>query len=391
MKIKELNELDIKECYIAGGAVLSRVTKNEITDYDVYPKSFDAFCGICENLLGDSTTFIVNISDRAITFKHNSLINDKGERATIQVMYFDSFETSNKIFDFFDFTVCMGAYDTDSESYEFHEDFWADVASKTIRFNPSTKFPLASFVRLNKYRAKGFNIGKGEMTKLALAVANKGLPMSWEELENQMGGVYGKSLSLQVEGIEYSLDKAYKILGNLDAYVEYSEEEYNWFKEDMLRFFDGKEHILYEHTNPDYDSFVTKRKLFYIEDGKLVLFSDFDEELLAVMKNIRVAPISQSPVQTIELFKIVKKVDDLFKSTAHTEKNNGVTYQKEKSVEYDKSPYLSFRNNVKKDFSNRDYYVVIVDVDVSDIVDIKYSEWMIRKCFVKDIIFIDFI
>lgn len=90
---------NLKGCYLAGGAILSVVTKKEVSDYDIYPKSKENLIDIFFHL-EDEGCFVVNVSDRAITWKSNSVTNDKGERAIIQVMTFDEFDSPNKIFDF---------------------------------------------------------------------------------------------------------------------------------------------------------------------------------------------------------------------------------------------------------------------------------------------------
>jgi hypothetical protein len=77
MKIKP-DFIDIfKGSYLAGGAILSMATKTNISDYDIYPKSNEALLDILSYLMDDSDFFIVNITDKAITFKINSFINDK--------------------------------------------------------------------------------------------------------------------------------------------------------------------------------------------------------------------------------------------------------------------------------------------------------------------------
>ena len=69
----------ITGCFLAGGAILSQVTKTDIADYDLYPKSKKALLDILCYFMEDcsDTMFIVNITDKAITFKHNKLLNSK--------------------------------------------------------------------------------------------------------------------------------------------------------------------------------------------------------------------------------------------------------------------------------------------------------------------------
>lgn len=245
-------EFKFEGCYIAGGAILSLATKNDIADYDVYPKTLQGLTNAVFELMNDHSSHIVNISDRAITFKVNDSKKCNGERNIVQIMTFDWFPTAESIFDFFDYTVCMGAFDCDSKQYVFHDDFYPDIASKTLRFNPKTRYPLASLLRTKKYRAKGFHIGKFEYAKIALAVANGGLPNSWNELEASLGGVYGKQITLNAEEKMYSYENALEVLSN----IEFDPEEY-------LLLGDTDEYS--DLTDTDITNYFTDESLDYIE------------------------------------------------------------------------------------------------------------------------------
>lgn len=211
-------EINLPGCFLAGGAILSTVTRTEINDYDVYPKSnkdmIEAF-----HILVEDGCFVVNISDRAVTFKSNTITNDKKERAIIQVMTYDTFETPEKIFGNFDFSVCMGAFDFDTKTYTFHNDFFPDIASKTLRFNPGTLYPLNSVLRVNKYHSKGFFVGKMELIRMMLTAIDKGAPKSWAELESQIGGAYGRMIKLVDDGVEFSMQAAMDRLEQL-SYIK---------------------------------------------------------------------------------------------------------------------------------------------------------------------------
>lgn len=222
---KNPNPFNITGCYIAGGAIHSIATGKEINDYDIYPKSLEDFGNILHSLIDEDGCYIMHISDRAITMKSNTLKNNNYERLVVQVMFFDWFPTSEKIFDYFDFTICMAAFDCDTEQYHFHPDFYPDIATKTIRFNKNSKFPISSMFRVEKYKNKGYHIGKAEHLKIALSIANTGLPQSWEELEAQLGGTYGRQVSLSKlqsdsnetkDEIPYSFDSAMEMLSELN-------------------------------------------------------------------------------------------------------------------------------------------------------------------------------
>jgi len=234
----------LTECFVAGGAILSAVTKTEPADYDIYPKSRKAAIDNIFYLMDEESCFILNISDRAVTLKSNIAKNTLDERVIVQVMMFDEFKTSDQIFEFFDFTVCMGAWDCDSKEYIFHPDFFVDVASKTLRFNPKTRYPLNSMMRIGKYRAKGFVLPSSEMIRMSLTLMQSKLPTSWEELESVIGGTYGRQAKLyMVEDVEFSIEAAIQLFDELDISVMQIgniEDDYSRFKaEDFANVFDG--------------------------------------------------------------------------------------------------------------------------------------------------------
>lgn len=232
--------INLPGCYLAGGSILSIVTKSEIADYDVYPKSRKSMIDIFY-VLEENNCFIVNVSDRAVTWKCNDVTNDKGERAIIQVMTFDEFNSPERIFEFFDFSVCMAAFDADTNEYHFHPDFWPSVASKTLHFNHRTKFPLNSIIRVGKYTSKGYYLPKAESVKMSLAVINAGMPTSWSDLEAAIGGSYGKQLKLAVDGKEYSYETAMEILDNLELVIPDLEKDFSLIEAEQLEsFFSGE-------------------------------------------------------------------------------------------------------------------------------------------------------
>lgn len=216
--LKIVDELGIQGCFIAGGAILSAATKTEINDYDIYPKTEIAFESLVVSLLENQVCFVMNLSDKALTLKCNNIINAKGERAIIQIMFSpDFFPTTESIFKKFDFTVCMAAFDCDTKEYIFHKDFYPDVASKTLRFNTGTLYPLNSLIRTTKYKEKGYYIAKPELLKIAFAIVQRGMPNSWEELESQIGGSYGKQISVSSDGIEFNYENVIQLLSEMDC------------------------------------------------------------------------------------------------------------------------------------------------------------------------------
>lgn len=209
----------LKGCFIAGGAVLSVVTKTAINDYDVYPKNEQAFLDAVTCLDNHGYT-LLSVSDRAMTFAVPSFdkVKHKPGREIYQVMHRKGFFPSpESIFESFDFTVCMGAYDCDTQKYHFSDTFFEDVASRSLRFNSGTRFPLASLVRLKKYIAKGFAVSKSDLISLALTIAERGAPSSWSELETAIGGAYGRAARLECREEPFSIQRAIEVFTDFEV------------------------------------------------------------------------------------------------------------------------------------------------------------------------------
>lgn len=204
-----------KGAYIAGGAVTSVFTNTEIADVDVFFKTKEAF----ENAVVDAVEdglYLVNVSKRALTFAYGKEI--------IQLCYTGFFETPDDIFQSFDFTVCMGALDLDSGEFTLHSDFLKHNSQRFLKFNPKTKYPIASMQRIFKYQKKGYTIGRGEQLKVLFTCMKTELT-SWEEAKDQIGGTYGYSVSLEKEGnCEFSLDA---LIESLDSEVQYAKDDSN--------------------------------------------------------------------------------------------------------------------------------------------------------------------
>ena len=142
----------LKKCFIAGGAITSLYTNKPINDFDIYPKSLEGREDAIRWAF-DSGYWNCHVSSRALTF-----VNRDGDN--VQIMIFDTFETADKIFSQFDFTVCMGAFDLDAEKFILHEKFLLHCSQRFLSFNPNTRYPYASAWRVRKYEEKGFTIGK---------------------------------------------------------------------------------------------------------------------------------------------------------------------------------------------------------------------------------------
>lgn len=207
--------------YVAGGAVTSVFTGAKINDVDLYFKSRRAFeTGVYQAY--EDGLWCVAASKRAVTFASGNTV--------AQLVHFDFFPTAQDIFTAFDFTVVMGALDLDTaraklsglpfivedtdatdSGFILHDDFLKHNSQRFLRFNPGTRYPLASACRVLKYQQRGYTIGKGDMMKIALAVRGVRIE-SWDDLKDQIGGAYGDKVVLGTENTPFSLAAAIEAL-----------------------------------------------------------------------------------------------------------------------------------------------------------------------------------
>lgn len=189
----------LDKCFIAGGALTSHFTKQPINDWDIYPKSQEACDDIVREFFNEG--FCVHMSSRAITFLSRYIEDEK-----YQVMLFDTFPTAQSIYDRFDFTINMAAYDCDSQKIDMHPEFLTDLASRSLKFNTSTLFPYTSLQRVMKYKERGFGITQPQLFSVLMACQNMPLK-SWDDLKTQMGGIYGELLEVP-DDTPYSFEAA---------------------------------------------------------------------------------------------------------------------------------------------------------------------------------------
>lgn len=167
---------------VAGGCITSLFTNKEVNDVDMYFKSKKDLSDFLYEEM--QSNWVIAHTDKALLFKYD---NKK-----IQAIYFKFYETAEQIFDTFDFTVCMGAYDFDKEEFVLHNDFLRHNASKILKFNANTAFPIVSALRVSKYVGKGYYISKAEYLRIMLTIVNSNIP-TYEVLKAQIGGMYGEN------------------------------------------------------------------------------------------------------------------------------------------------------------------------------------------------------
>lgn len=185
---------DILECnnaFIAGGAITSVMTNKPINDIDVYfrnPTDFtrtvlDVF-GVSPDSLYSSqnSVWAFNITDKSIMLKSGDKL--------VQFIMYKYFPDPYALFESYDFTINMGAYDMKKEDWVFHQDFFRHNAQRYLEFNPNTDYPIVSALRVQKYKERGYGISKAQMLKILMTVSDLQI-YSWTEFKDHVGGMYG--------------------------------------------------------------------------------------------------------------------------------------------------------------------------------------------------------
>jgi len=208
--------------YLAGGAMTSIFMRVDINDYDLYPRNEKAFKD-CLSVLSGNSFYLKFVSEKSLTFI-------KGEYK-IQVIHYRFFNDHRDVFSDFDFDANMGAYDFIRDEILLHDSFLPALASKDITINKGTKYPLISLVRLKKYQEKGFNFKPTEILKLAIRTTQLNIN-SWEDLEDQVGGVYGELCLNQKNPPKFSIDYA---IDNFNSLFRYSDENENVGMDEFMR------------------------------------------------------------------------------------------------------------------------------------------------------------
>ena len=169
------------QCIIAGGMITSLFCNREINDVDVYfrdSESLEVF--LTENIKNNQ--WILSKTDKALLVNWNKL--------KVQFIYFDTFDNAQDLFNTFDFTVCMGAFDFKTEEFILHNDFLKHNTQKILKFNSNTAYPMVSAFRIDKYKTKGYTISKDEFMRIMLTISLLNIN-TYEQFKEQVGGMYG--------------------------------------------------------------------------------------------------------------------------------------------------------------------------------------------------------
>jgi len=195
---KELKEeLKKNKAMIIGGAIRSVFTKEKINDYDIYFKEIKGPNAIYSYISGASSQEVLNKDKKPKPLfglkeftKTSNAYSFYNKKTGLKIQFIRAFSGNdiNYIFGKFDFTVCMGAYDFEKNTFVFGDRFFRDNASKTLIINLGTEYPINTMLRVKKYLKKGYSISGIEMVKLALTINNVSIT-THEELKHHLMGI----------------------------------------------------------------------------------------------------------------------------------------------------------------------------------------------------------
>lgn len=180
------------KCVLAGGAITSLFTGKEVNDLDLYVTTKEALGRILSEAYGHSDMDYLGMYELHVKFatERSILMKESRKEIPLQLIHYKVHENVESIFNSFDFTVCMGAFDFATEEFVFHKDFFLDNSRRRLSFNKNTDFPVVSLLRTNKYKTKGYDISKSELLRVAFTIANKDYN-SWEDVISECQGMYG--------------------------------------------------------------------------------------------------------------------------------------------------------------------------------------------------------
>lgn len=220
------------DAFIAGGALTSVFTRREIKDVDIYFRSEESFRSAVESAYADEL-WCVAATDRAVTFVDGSCV--------VQLMCFDWFDSPVAIFDAFDFTACMAAYDIQAQEFVFHESFLKHAAQRHLSFHSGTRYPFGSLLRVLKYQSKGYSIGQGDLLRVALCCHRTPLN-SWEDLAKAIGGQYGERVNLD-DGRPFSIEAALTLFETSDVIVPATQQPMPGTAEELFALLRGEPYV----------------------------------------------------------------------------------------------------------------------------------------------------
>lgn len=209
--------LEEAKAVLAGGALTSLYTNKEVNDYDIYFKSVEGFQSFVNDIYGTpNSNNIISSYDLIVNFAtdRSILCKEKDSGNEIQLVVYKMFPQIEDIFNAFDFTINMCAYDFETGQMWAHPDFLKHCSQRYLSFNDRTDYPVVSALRVQKYVDRGYTISKAEMLRILFTIADKKYN-SWGDIKDEVGNMYGIPIDeLFDESKEFSIKEAVEQLRN---------------------------------------------------------------------------------------------------------------------------------------------------------------------------------
>ena len=362
--IKELFEEDEESFFIAGGAITSIFSRQSINDIDIYPKTTFAKLKLIDWM--QSSTGIQTITEKSIYGICNG-------NFYINLVLLENSSCASDIFSKFDFTINMGAYDFDNKTFTFHKDFFRDLASRYIRVNENTLYPLVSVMRTEKYKERGYFIPKNEVAKLLLKTSTLKLE-SIKDVENHLGGMYGIDFETLLEkDEEFSIDKICNKLSetstNYEEYYKIKKEKFDSKIEELIT---AEINVLIEEGF--FKNVYRFNKTLFIKKEEIYDIFEFEFD---IPKSVILPEVPEEAF--IYLYKNVMKKDNKYYSYYR----KSFEYILNEEIKPEGSDYLyfyPFKSAITGTYNKeKDRYILKAKVNIKDIHSFG-SAVMVKKC-----------
>lgn len=175
--------LEKHDCILAGGAITSIFSNNEIKDFDIYCRNENSFSSVKSDLtkaLGEpkghqnSCTYPFLSKTDYDSIKGYGIYGDvfyHGEHPVNLVFPGKACGSMASIVETFDFTVCQGAYSFKNEEFYFSRDFFSHLAKRKLFHTLNRKIDPSVMFRVKKYEEKGYSINNLELLKIQCLLA----------------------------------------------------------------------------------------------------------------------------------------------------------------------------------------------------------------------------
>jgi hypothetical protein len=199
------------KAFVAGGMITSLFTNKEINDVDIYFRDDESAYQLADYFLDGSS--IVSSTNKALQY-----IDHNNNQLLVQLIHYKFYDKAEDIFESFDFTINMGAFDFEKEQFVLHKEFLKHNSQRILKLGGKTDYPLITATRLAKYEDRGYKVSKAEMFRIMLSCMNLDIN-TYDELKEHLGGMYGEMYNKLVDELDenkpFDLEYVIEELGKL--------------------------------------------------------------------------------------------------------------------------------------------------------------------------------